>query len=102
MACEQAVKVDEHSATKKNPPKILKGFVSFFFLLAPLVFNVLEEQNNGPLNKNVCVRARSDSDDEPPLAPFDVETLRQEYQLGIRPCKRCFQLTEWLISMLIR
>lgn len=63
---------------------------------------MLEEQNNGPMNKNVCVRARSDSDDEPPLASLDVETLQQEYQLGIRPCKRCFQLMEWLISMLIR
>lgn len=102
MACEQAVKVDEHSATKKNLQKYWRGLFLLFFLLAPLVFNVLEEQNNGPLNENACVRARSDSDDEPPLAPFDVETLQQEYQLGIRPYKRCFQLTEWLISMLIR
>lgn len=63
---------------------------------------MLEEQNNGTMNKNVRARARSDSDDEPPLASFDVGTLRQEYQLGIRPRERCFQLMEWLISMLIR
>lgn len=64
------------------------------------MLDVLQEQNNGQMNKSL--RVRSDSDDEPPLASLDVETLQQEYQLGIRARKHCFQPMEWLISMLIR